>query len=154
MSATKRDDSKLIVVFGAPSTGWLPLQVSSQHAAIELNASSVPDDFVADLITALGSVAIAQGRSSAIANEEPTKVEVAFLRTGPRMELRIHRQIRDGETFVFEGPASDVIIPFWRALRRLQHDQDFAQWRWPFPVERMNRLSELVGDIKSDADRS
>jgi hypothetical protein len=141
-------DAKLNVAFESPLDGWLRLLISSQRRSLEIIVSDVTNDFLAELVSALCGVAVAQGQWSAIANEEPINVEVAFTRTGREVELKIARETGDGQSLVFEGDVASVVVPFWRALRRLQHDPAFAQWKRPFPSVPMNRLSELVGEIK------
>ena len=142
----------LVVRFDPPIVGILPLEASSGPEKISLEASYVPNDFLTDLVTALSLVTTTQGRWFAIANAEPTEVELFFNRAAWGVKLTIKRDNSECEPFTFEGSVREVILPFWRALRRLQHDEEFLSiWKGPFPHMEMKRLSERVGTIKAQA---
>ena len=65
------------------------------------------------------------------------------------------RDIENGGEVVFEysGPAHEVVLSFWRALRQLQTrlpEHEFTtRWREPFPANEMAALRAMVERMES-----
>ena len=149
-----RDDSETVAVrklrvwFDAPRSGWLPATVATGDCEAVLSISDVPNDFVFELVTALLVVAQGSGFAFAVANEEPRRIAFEFNRAD-RIANFAAVDHRAAETMVsFNGRPADVVLPFWRALRRLQ-TANATEWRWAFPDADIARLSAAVEGLKS-----
>jgi len=140
-------DDALRVRFEGPSNGWLGVTVTSGEREWRNAVSYTPNDFLRELITALLSCADYEDATfTAHANTEPE----VFLFTFRRRETVIEFTIRENEAvFAVTGTFDAIVMPFWRALRRLQTSFAEDQWRQPFPEREMAALTERVDDARA-----
>lgn len=135
----------LRIDFEKPASGWMRCRVTTGSGDAEIFVSHTPNDFIRELLNALLNATEFSGSFEAVANEEPRQVAFAFGRSAGRIELTGYDRTT-GEVLVsFSGSPADVLVPFWRSLRRLQSDWADAEWQWHFPEGEMTKLGAVVG---------
>lgn len=152
-------DGELQVVFGAPSNGWIQLQLTSGTLnLIEPFSHIYPS--LRDLCSALCDVLNGVPARTVTFLLEPAELEL-ILTDAPQRLLRMtvreypDRRRTRRATVVFEhhGASLSVVLTFWRALRRLESllpDDRFEQsFRASFPRSEMAALSRLVAATKA-----
>jgi hypothetical protein len=129
----------LQVRFGGPSNGWLRLTVRAGESEVELTISYTPNDFLRELLLAL----LGDGLD-AVANSEPELYVCSFRLEADRVTFRIAEQRTGNVVFTFSGTREEVVVPFWRALRRLETEFVPDHWRRPFPSGELAALTSAV----------
>jgi hypothetical protein len=142
--------SNLQVIFALPQHGWLPVQIIYGTIVVEFEASDVPNNPVADLLAAIW--AVGQGNSALVEwHLEPTNYYFEFTPHQKDIELRIlHRGITEAsssEEYVIRGNKQKVLMPFWRALRKLEVSET-SETDWPYVSYRDLELIKKI--IQSD----
>jgi hypothetical protein len=138
-----------------PNAGWMELVAVTQEAEVRVLASYTPNDFLSELVGAL-SLALQGASGSAVANGEPDIFEFAFEPKQDRavslkvMEYPGGRRTRQERiALTMQGSATEIVLPFWRALRSLQgriSPEDYAKaMQRTFPTSSLQRLSALLG---------
>jgi hypothetical protein len=143
----------LQVAFGAPSHGWLEFEVRSDAAAFSERFSYIYPT-LPDLCNAMCDLLCGRSPGRVVFLLEPSEVE---LRLTPlddgRCSLRLwtfadRRRTSPDDAPVFElaGETTEIVLTFWRALRRLQtslSESDFEErWLTPYPKFEMTALTE------------
>ncbi len=83
--------------------------------------------------------------------EEPVTKLINFRRSGETVSIEVTESHHDDILFRFSADFRSVVTTFWRALRRLQSDPNFSQWRYPFPAKEMDQLTQVVSGLKAQA---
>ena len=104
-----------------------------------MTVSYTPNDFLRELLLALLG-----GSSDAVANCEPERYVCSFLHQADCVTFRITEQRTGNVVFTFSGTREEVVVPFWRALRRLETEFVPDQWRRPFPSRELAALTSAV----------
>ena len=107
------------------------------------------NDFLEELIGAVAGVASSGGSFQAVAYEEPEEALVTLTRHEDVVVLCVQRSVESEPILTFSGTVASVVLPIWRALRRLEAHPDFGEWRLRFPTERMIQLTEAIDRLKS-----
>lgn len=145
-------DETLRVRFDGPSNGWLTLSTAAGEQRWEVVVSYTPNDFLLELVTALLSCADYENTTFvAHANAEPDVYLFAFLRRDEHVSFAVLEKASPDRVFSVNGTFETVVVPFWRALRRLQTTFIQHQWQWSFPQREMAALTAAVDDRKSRA---
>ena len=141
----------LAFAFGTPDSGWLPLRISSGDDEVAVNVSYTPNDFIEELVIAAVSVAEWEGSFSADLHEEPERKIITLTRVDETVTLRVERPGDSRPILSFVGSPASVVLPIWRALRRLEADGRLSEWQRTFPSSAMQQLTELAQRIKAPA---
>lgn len=147
--------SSLKAAFSKPSDGWITFDLEASQACQSFCVSYTPNDFLSELLSAL--VLAASGvEGKAIANLEPTIVEFRFTPTDlNEVTLRAvenaDRKTASQLVFTHYGTMAAIVLPLWRAVKKLQSEISLDEYqlvmRREFPVEKLNKLSELLKKI-------
>jgi hypothetical protein len=150
--------SPLVVRFGNPQSGWMPLEIHTPHEQFNVFISCTPNDFLLELTTAL-SLAMQGVEGTALASCEPTTYELAIspLPQIGMFQIKLAKypswkrsQSNVSEILALHGSMRDVILPFWRALRnmssRLSAEEFQNAFHRDFPESCLRRLTELIHD--------
>jgi hypothetical protein len=158
--------------FAPPSHGWLPIRLRAGNSNLDFEASDVPVCSITHLVTAL--CAYLGGDTSAACPWflEPKVLEFVFLshddktvfvvceERSPPYETRDHGCEGVAEPgpettlFSVQGKTFDIIYEFHRALSALSSAlppgewEEAHRWSWPFPVEELAQLDQLLSDMK------
>ena len=97
------------------------------------------------------SVAEWEGSFSSHVHEEPEQKIIRLTRVEQTVTLRVERPGDPRPIFSFVGSLASVVLPIWRALRRLEADDRVAEWRRPFPSSAMQQLTGVTQRIKASA---
>ena len=141
----------LAFAFGTPESGWLPLRISSGDDEVVVDASYTPNDFIEELVVAAVSVAEWEGTFSAHVHEEPEQKIIKLTRVDQTVTLRVERPGDSRPIFSFVGSLASVVLPIWRALRRLEVDGRLSEWQRTFPSAAMQHLTGAAQRIKAPA---
>jgi hypothetical protein len=146
---------KLHVEFDEPSDGWLAITLRGNGREFSETFSHIYPT-LRDLCGALCDVLAGHDARRVAFLLEPRELELCLAPAGNgrcRLSLSSFADRRRSSglgavAFEFEGDAAEIVLPFWRALRRLQTtltEAEFeARWRDPFPNPEMASLTELV----------
>ena len=145
----------LEVSFSAPSSGWIVLRLEGNGCRFEDSFSSIYPS-LEDLCGACcDAVTGIQARRVKFLLE-PSELEFAISPVGEDLHLsadvfpdhRRYSEARSSRVFELCAPRPALVLPFWRALRKLQtclEPGDFErEWREPFPETAMASLTALV----------
>ena len=148
--------SPLEVTFSAPKSGWIGLRVSAPGVLYEDSFSHIYPT-LEQLCGALCDVAGGVQARRVTFLLEPEELELSFSpvhaeETGLTANLypdhRRHSGTRATQVFELRAPPTDLVLTFWRALRRLQTclpASDFErEWREPFPEGAMDLLTSII----------
>lgn len=139
----------LVVTFDSPHSGSLCAHLVTGTVTATIGASYIPNDFLEDLVRALLNVTLRTGTFNAVANDEPNIQCIQFESTGLRVDLRVrHGAHQEYLALEYSAETAAVVLPFWRALRRLQHDPALPEWRRSFPDREMTMLMAQVERLK------
>jgi hypothetical protein len=149
MSAT------LHVEFEPPASRSILLRIRTADSGLDIWASCVQYDSVADLAGAIAFILKGGSEATVSWNAEPTEYDICFRREGDRLRLTViqhpdSRRTRSGGTTVLEvvGNPLEICLPFWRALRRLESAMppaEFeAEWSRRFPREKVSEITTLI----------
>lgn len=145
-------DETLRVRFEGPSNGWLVVATTAGEEHWEVVVSYTPNDFLLELVTALLSCAEYENTTFvAHANAEPDVYLFTFLRRDEHVSIAVFEKASLSRVFSVNGTFKTVVVPFWRALRRLQTTFIEHQWQWSFPQREMAALTAAVDDRKTSA---
>jgi hypothetical protein len=146
--------SALKVRLTNPQDGWLDFTLVIADREHHYSVSYTPSDPIESLLNALLSAA-GGGDSCAVFSLEPGSIILDFDATSPTVSLKIRHVerlkngTRERQLDCWEGTRSDIIIPFWRALSMYAgRRENLQQWRHPFPVAAMERLTAAVAAMK------
>jgi len=145
----------LKVAFSCRGQGWLELSFEVQGRHVSSTFSDVPFDSLRHLAESLLGFYENGLPSATQLNGEP-EVDELRLEPGPglqaalrlvRLPDRTRMQDTEAERFGMEAPARDIVLSFWRALRRLEGE--FAAngatiWRFEFPHRAVSRLGDAL----------
>jgi len=147
---------KLIVAFDEPSDGWLRIELGYEgHLLAEPFSHIYPT--LGELCGALCDLVAGHGGRRVVFLLEPAELVLAMTpldgrtaRIGVRL-FKDRSRTSDGDlVFEFVGERHEIVLAFWRALRRLQtdlSDSDFEErWRAPFPKLEMASLTECLNE--------
>jgi hypothetical protein len=141
--------ARLRVGFRGPTNGWLALKLDDEDgAALELTVSYTPNDFLVELVWALRSCAGGDGTYEALAHAEPELYVLAFARSAEQVSVSVTEEGAAKVLFTFAGTPQRIVLPFWRALRRLEADFAAAQWRGRFPSDDLAKLTTEIAALK------
>lgn len=154
---------RLDVAFEEPSEGWLAVEVrtgdQSVHEKFSRLYATLPNlcDALCDAL---------RGRPSRRVTFllEPAELELSIVREGPTGSVVHLRRFRDrsrtptpAPILEFHGATTEIVLAFWRALRRLQTclpaSQFHERFHEPFPEREMDSLTWLVTARKEHVDR-
>jgi len=152
--------SRLKVEFDQPEHGWLKLELRSEDIGLSDTFSHVYPT-LATLCDALCALAAGKHPRPVVFLLEPQELELSFKLqdsqgcTVTAVQFSTHRRDLKGDVLLeHSGRAQEVVLSFWRALRRLQTclpEPEFAtRWREPFPANEMAALTAAVETIKAE----
>lgn len=142
--------SHIRLSFGSPRHGWLPVELADVQRSVSLVVSDVPGDSLTML--AMAALDLASGRKEARVTWflEPDKAAWVFRRVGGHVE--VHAAGEGATTALIQGgPAEEVALVIWRALRRLQSDPAWTNasvervWAHSFPSREVTQLGVALG---------
>jgi hypothetical protein len=147
-------NEKLRVAFDQPADGWLQLEIHATESAFRDTFSHIYSS-LPDLCEALCDVLVGDIQPRRVVFLlEPAEVELRFAPHDGRCRVSLklfagrRRDIDGRAVFEFDGATADIVLPFWRALRRLQtilpEDEFEKVWREPFPRHEMQVLTDLL----------
>jgi len=118
---------------------------------LEFDASGVLDDSLADLVSCL--LLIEQGVDASVSwwlepaeisfqfSIKPQSIRFEILETD---DLHAVSPLPKRQLFLMEASREAVILPFWRALQKL-NPADFSEGNWyPLPLEKLEKLTNLI----------
>ena len=141
------------VQFGDVQNGWMPVELVAGREYLAFSASSVPSNSVHDLAGALIVLLGSDCEVAVVWSTEPAEYEFQFSSSSVLAKLEViefadSRRVRDQRRIVFtvEGSRREMVLVFWRSLRRLQSCPDFEHhWGAPFPHRDIELLGERLG---------
>ena len=140
---------RLRVGFRGPANGWLALELEDEGVTgFEVTVSYTPNDFLTELVWALRSCAAGDGTYEAFAHTEPEVYEFGFARSAEQVSFAVTEKRAANVLFAFAGAPRQIVLPFWRALRRLEAEFAAVQWRGPFPTDDLAKLTAEVEALK------
>ena len=158
--------SLLEVAFSQPASGWIGLRVTAPGFLYEDTFSHIYP-VLEHLCGALCDAAAGVQSRRAIFLLEPAELELSFspvdsedarLTADVYPDHRRHPEARSSRAFELCAHRTALVLPFWRALRRLQTclpAADFErEWREPFPEGAMASLSSIVKATPAEKGKS
>lgn len=154
---------RLDVAFDEPSEGWLAVEIrtgdQSVHEKFSHLYSTLPN-----LCSALCDALRGRPSRRVTFLLEPAELELSIVREGPTVSVLNLRMFRDRSRTLtpapileFHGATAEIVLAFWRALRRLQTclsaSQFHERFHEPFPELEMDSLTRLVTAQKEHVDR-
>lgn len=143
------------IFFSYPEHGWITVEICSQDKHLLFPASYTPYNSFFELLDAL--IAVVSGRDRAVVrwNTELIKYEFIFAKEDEELVLVIEKLIdnQHQNEVVLKISSLDIylVLPFWRALRRLETYDNFEQqWRLAFPKREMRLLENKLQIYKSN----
>jgi hypothetical protein len=144
------------VVFTEPESGWIGLRLSGPDAVFEESFSHIYPT-LEQLCGGLCDVAAGTSARRVTFLLEPAELElgISFINGGDAQltvdlyaDRRRYPGVRSSRVFQFRGPRSAIVLPIWRALRKLETclpPSDFERaWREPFPQIAMASLTRII----------
>jgi hypothetical protein len=137
--------NKLIVRFGVPEHGWLPVYVKADDFELELDVSDVPVNPLEELCSAL--TLVLQGASAEVSwHLEPDWYYFQFDHNDELITLTISEYSYNvpGRTEIIRltGSIALVVLPFYRALKSLVIPGEEA---WPaIEQAKLDKLTMLL----------
>ena len=147
------------VLFDDLLAGGLPVTLDAADEYLSFLASPIPYDSLADLVTALITVLVADAAQIAVRwNTEPIEYEFQFSIKNGAILLKIEqfanstRQNNAGQiAFTAYGSRRAIVLPFWRALRNMEsRDGKIWQQYHPFPTSDMRKLDQHIERLKHE----
>jgi hypothetical protein len=145
------------VRFGDMLADGLPVTLDAANHRLSFLASPIPYNSLADLVTALITVLVADTVQIAVRwNSEPVEYEFQFSVENSAILFRIDqfpdstRQHNTGQiVFTVHGSRAAIILPFWRALRSME-SKVYETWQrhHPFPTSDMRKLDRHIQRLK------
>ena len=137
----------------------LPVTLDAADNHLFFLASPIPYDSLADLVTALITVLVADTAQIAVRwNTEPIEYEFQFSIKNGAILLRIEqfanstRQDNAGQiAFTAHGSRTAIVLPFWRALRNMESKNGKIWQRYhPFPTSDICKLDQHIQRLKQE----
>lgn len=117
-----------------PRHGWLTVALTVGEQTVQIDASDVPNNPVADLLDALDLAS--NGVASTVWwNLEPDGYSMYFTPDGNQVDFRLDfapgsQRERARTVAHTSGSSAHVLLPFWRFVRSFQ-SRDFTEPHWP-----------------------
>jgi hypothetical protein len=148
----------LKIYFRKISNGWLRVQIQFEEALFSFTASSVPNDSIYELAKGLFIFASTHTIQTIKWNTEPVEYDFVFTHDSEKASFEIveyadSRRLKGTGTprFATNGTLKSLVVPFWRALRELENNEQFEQqWKHPFPQKEMDLLTNVVKTLYSN----
>ena len=143
----KRTIKKIKVDFGNPSSGWLSVQLKIENYELEFISSNIPVDPIEQLIE--GLFLLLNGFECEVFwNFEPDGYIFHFVSNENLVELNFFL-LENEERFLmknFEGNIKEIVLPFYRALRKFETFY-FKESDWKkIEVSRLERLKNEIDE--------
>ena len=145
------------VRFGIMLADTLPVTLDAGNDHLSFLASPIPYDSLADLLSALITVLVADSVQIAVRwNTEPIEYDFEFSVENSSILLRIEefpdstRQRNTGQVvFSVHGSRAAIVLPFWRALRTME-SKNHGMWQrhHPFPTSDMRKLERHIQQLQ------
>lgn len=143
--------AKLEIEFGKPRHDWLSVELRLGSFYLEFDASGVLDDPLADLVSCL--LLVEQGVDAAVSWWlEPAEISFQFSIQPHSIrcdileldDLHAVSPLPKRQLLCIEASREAIILPFWRALQKL-NPADFNEESWyPLPLEKLEKLTNLI----------
>lgn len=143
--------TKLKIEFGQPQYDWLPVRLVINDFQLDFTASGVLCDPLADLVACL--LLVAQGIDASVDWWlEPAEVSFRFAIQPAGIQFKVLELDDIHSTYLLtkrqlvcvETSYEALLLPFWRALRKL-NPTDFGGKAWyPLPLEKIAELTRLI----------
>jgi len=140
----------MIVRFEEPKDNWIKVYLKKDDFNLEFNASAIPDNPIAELISSL--VKISNGISSTmIWNTEPEKYILKFEKQSEDYQFQIVKYSNNKNQsllFTLDGDFTKIIVPFYRAIKNL-FSAEINEKDWPMQdIEKIEKLKLKVKENK------
>jgi hypothetical protein len=151
--------SRFHVRFKKPIADGLPIKLQTGDAILSFIASHTPYDSLSELVVALITVAASKYVHALVRwSTEPIAYEFHFAGDSSAITLTVlrypsHSRQRDRRQIVFavSGQRSDIVLPFWRALRQIESQRiTVEQWQHPFPSSELQKLGVHIEQLKCE----
>ena len=143
----------LIVGFGIPEHGWLPVEIKEQNYSLLLDASDVPVNPLDELCNALISIAHG-GNADVNWHLEPAWCHFHFETSNKVVTLTILMSKRYGlktdAQFSTTGTFDSLIMPFYRTLKSFVTTDYGTDW----PAVDSVKIAKLTELIKARKEQS
>jgi hypothetical protein len=143
--------TKLKIEFGKPQYDWLPVRLAINDFQLEFSASGVLYDPLADLVACL--LLVAKGVDASVDWWlEPAEVSFRFAIQPAGIQIKVLESddihsahpLPERQLVCMEDSYEAMLLPFWRALRKLK-PTDFGGEAWyPLPLEKIEELTRLI----------
>ena len=143
--------AKLSVGFGKPQYDWLSVELRLGNFFLEFDASGVLDDPLAELVSCL--LLVEQGVDASVSWWlEPAEISFQFSIQSQNIRFEVLKlddadaasPLSKRQLFCLEASHEAIVIPFWRALQKL-NPADFNEGNWyPLPLEKLEKLTRLL----------
>ena len=151
------------VTFTQPESGWIGLRLSGPDPVFEDSFSHIYPT-LEQLCGGLCDVAAGASARRVTFLLEPAELELgislidggdARLTVDLYSDRRRYPGAQTSRVFEFSGPRSAIVLPFWRALHKLEASlsaSDFERaWRKPFPQMAMASLTRIINAESAQA---
>jgi hypothetical protein len=142
---------KLKVEFGKPRHDWLFVELRLGNFHLEFDASGVLDDPLANLVSCL--LLVEEGIDASVSWWlEPAEISFRFSIQPQGIQFEVLESddlhavgpLPKRQLLYMEASHEAIILPFWRALQKL-NPADFNEESWyPLPLEKMEKLTNLI----------
>jgi hypothetical protein len=145
------------IYFGNIEKDNLSIRIESKEQSLLLTASYIPYNSLSELVYSLITVLTCKNIDVNVRwSTEPVEYEFHFSGDSNNVcflirEYADSRRVLGIENQVFyaNGSRFEIVLPFWRALRQFQsYPSNINRWRHPFPFGEMDRLSEMIKNLK------
>jgi hypothetical protein len=133
------------------TAGWLAVELRVGDFCLAFNASRVLDDPLTGLVSCL--LLVVQGVDASVSWWlEPAEISFQFSIQPQSIRLTIFESdnlhavssLSKQQLLCIEASYEAVILPFWRALQKL-NPADFNEGNWyPLPLEKLEKLTNLI----------
>lgn len=150
----------LDVTLEPPMTGWMTIRLRADTQEFDDSFSHIYPS-LEQLCSALCEVAQGFSARAAVFLLEPSELELRFVaESAGRVQLSVlvfpdnlrGLAVKPRVWFVHVGDRRDVVLRFWRALRRLEssiaREAFLQEWGRPFPALEMAALTKIVRSWK------
>ncbi|HXE54562.1 MAG TPA: hypothetical protein VN541_16185 [Tepidisphaeraceae bacterium] len=143
-----------------PRYGRIDVSLETEKPVLQFAASATSRDSIGELASALAQTLKGGPGATVVWNAEPSAYEFAFAPDQGAALLTItqwpdSRRVKGAgqELLRVRGRPSDVCLPFWRALQRLQSQTPGNEykmaWGHPFPTGELAEVTTLVQRSKT-----
>jgi hypothetical protein len=143
--------AKLKLEFGKPQHGWLAVELRLGSFCLEFAASDGLNDPLADLVSCL--LLVEQGADAAVSWWlEPAEISFRFSLQPAAIRFEILESddlhtvspLPTRQLLCLEASREAIVLPFWRALQKL-NPANFNEENWyPLPLEKLAKLTNLL----------